>query len=143
MRVDIDAGYLMLAQRIAAARARGPPATPLGRSLAAAGDAAELSRKWVAGPACAGPGSGFARSVLGELGCAQPCVGHQPPLGPASLAAPTRRRRHPTQLISHPPSLFSLSSITLSPPRLQVTCRKLLPDIIARSTMTMRSFVTA
>ncbi|KAI8462855.1 MAG: exocyst complex component Sec5-domain-containing protein [Monoraphidium minutum] len=68
MRVDIDAGYSLLAGRIAGCEP-GPFTTGLGRSLAAVRDPAELNRK------------------------------------------------------------------------LQVTCRKLLPDILGRSTFTVRSFM--
>ncbi|KIZ03142.1 Exocyst complex component 2 [Monoraphidium neglectum] len=68
VRVDIDAGYMLLAQRIAGFSA-GAAVTPLGRSLAAVRDPAELSK------------------------------------------------------------------------RLQVTCRKLLPDILGRSTFTTSSFL--
>jgi hypothetical protein len=48
LRGDIDTGYALLAQRIAAGGTNGAgPATPLGRSLAAVQDPAELNKKWV------------------------------------------------------------------------------------------------
>jgi hypothetical protein len=55
VRVDIDAGYMLLAQRIAGFSA-GAAVTPLGRSLAAVRDPAELSKR------CAGAGQ---RGVVG------------------------------------------------------------------------------
>lgn len=48
MRVDIDAGYMLLAQRIAGhsgSHSGSGVQTPLGRSLAAIKDPTELSKK--------------------------------------------------------------------------------------------------
>ena len=47
MRVDIDASYTLLAQRIADACRGASPVTHLGTSLAAVRDPAELNKKWV------------------------------------------------------------------------------------------------
>jgi hypothetical protein len=103
LRVEFDAGYMLLAQRIVGhgqgggegspdgAAAGGPPLTALGRSLAAIRDPDELSKKWVSGP---GVGMEEGVSWAGEEVKGSPagvllCLNHSQPLNAKLSAMPT------------------------------------------------------